>query len=522
MHLRRLASLLAFVPSALLAALLVAPLATPLAAQQPLVGTWQGTLDAGPAKLRLAFHVTLRDGALHATLDSIDQGAEGLPVDEVTLLDGAVHFAMPRLGATFDGTLDADGARIVGEFRQGTALPLTLAKVERADAVVVPKRPQHPAPPFPYRCEDVTFAHTPAGAGAPIRLAGTLTLPEGPGPFPAAVLISGSGPQDRDETLLGHKPFLVLADDLTRHGFAVLRYDDRGTAKSTGDHATATSLDFADDARAAVRFLRARPEIDGDRVGLIGHSEGGLIAPIVAAGADEGDGGTRDGGTRDGGTRDGGTRDGGTGDRGTGDRGNEVAFVVLLAGPGVNGREILRVQSAAIARAEGMTDEDIAASAGIDEQVYDAIEAATDDAALAKELHAIGERAWTEASESARAQLGSAAALHAQIARAATPWFRCFLTHDPAAVLRRVRCPVLAMNGALDLQVVPAQNLPAVEAALKAGVCEDITCVELPGLNHLFQECGTGAPSEYQAIEQTFAPAALATLRDWLLARFAK
>jgi pimeloyl-ACP methyl ester carboxylesterase len=275
-----------------------------------LEGNWEGTLKAGPLELRLAFHVTKgKAGAFRATFDSLDQGATGLPVEEAKQDGKAVTFTLKSLSASFEGKLDEAEATIAGTFKQaGAEFPLTL---KRVDKVSMPRRPQTPKVPFPYREEAVRVENREGKA----TLAGTLTVPPGKGPFPAAILISGSGSQDRDETIFGHKPFLVLADALTRRGVAVLRVDDRGVGQSTGGVLDSTSEDMAGDVRAELAFLRSRPEIDPKRIGLIGHSEGGLIAPMVAA------------------------------------KDHEVAFIVLLAGTALPGEEILYQQGRG--RAEG-------------------------------------------------------------------------------------------------------------------------------------------------------------------------
>ncbi len=349
----------------------------------------------------------------------------------------------------------------------GRADPLTLAK----GPVPSRARPQMPAKPYPYRGEEVAFESAPG-----VKLAGTLTLPEGKGPFPAAILISGSGAQDRDEQLLGHRPFLVLADHLTRRGIAVLRYDDRGYGKSTGRFQDATSSDFAVDAAAAVAFLRDRKDIDTGRIGLIGHSEGGMVGPMVAA------------------------------------KDPTIAFVVLLAGPGAPSRELMAAQRAAVAKARGIPPEAVARNETFAGRI-DTLLAETAD--------------WEAAKVEVTKVVGQGAAvvgvpveqLIAANQLLFTPWYREFIAHDPRPNLAKLRMPVLAVNGANDLQVIAGQNLPAIREALKAN--KDATVIELPGLNHLFQTSATGDPRDYGRIEETFAPAALATVSDWVRARAA-
>jgi pimeloyl-ACP methyl ester carboxylesterase len=444
------------------------------------VGSWAGSLDTGGGQLRLVFHVELEeDGGLTGSLDSPDQGATGIPATSVTAQGRSLAFSIDNLGMTFEGMLSEDGNGIEGTFRQGPAeLPLSLT---RAEAPEGPERPQHPEPPFPYRSEDVRFGSTEAGT----ILAGTLTAPHGEGPFPGAVLVSGSGPQDRDETLMGHKPFLVLADHLTRSGIAVLRYDDRGVAESSGDFASATSEDFADDALAAVDWLGSRPEVSS--VGIIGHSEGGLIAPMASM------------------------------------RSEQVAFVVLLAGPGLTGAEILELQSELVNRAEGTPEEVIELNRSVQNRLFQVVREEPDREAAAPRLRAVLEEALAELPDDLREAMGPAAnpeALDAQVAQVNSPWFRFFLQYDPRPTLAKVNVPVLALNGEKDLQVPAQVNLREIRSALERGGNPDVTARLLPSLNHLFQEAETGSPSEYARIPQTMSPVVLEAVSDWILTRF--
>jgi fermentation-respiration switch protein FrsA (DUF1100 family) len=440
-------------------------LSAAVSAQAPSVtGDWLGTLNVGAVALRLVLHVTAAsDGRLSATLDSIDQNAKGIPVSSVSFTDSTLSLTVNAIKGSYQGRLSADAETIDGTWTQMGALPLVFRRVKDA-AELVPKRPQNPVPPYPYRQEDVRYPNPSAN----VTLAGTLTVPNGPGPYPAVLLLSGSGPQDRNESLMGHQPFLVLADHLTRHGIAVLRVDDRGVGKSTGNFGAATTVDFASDADAGVAFLMQRAEVNKQKIGLVGHSEGGIIAPIVGA------------------------------------RNPAVAFMVLLAGSGVPGDEIVLAQSALIAEASGLPRDQVEQNTRNLREILDLIKREPDQTLLQSKIRA----ALTGKLPAAQIDL--------QIKTLTTPWFRHFLSYDPAPTLRRVTRPVLAMNGEKDLQVPAKQNLDAIRAALSAGGNTRSEVLELPGLNHLFQTAKTGVPAEYGAIEETFAPAALDKISRWI------
>ena len=442
-----------------------------------LIGDWQGKLNTGAISLRIVFHIKADPaGKLTATMDSPDQSAYGLPVGDVTIADKAVKFDLPAVHGSLTGTLDDSGKVITGRWEQGGAsLPITLTL---SDTPIVPvKRPQTPEAPFPYTERSITFPSMAKG----ITLAGTLTVPKGPGPFPAAIFVSGSGGQDRDETILGHKPFLVLADQLARRGIATLRYDDRGVGKSTGDQALGTSKDFADDAEGAHRFLKTAANIKRNKIGFIGHSEGGLIAPMVAA------------------------------------RNPDVAFVVMLAGPGVPGKDVILKQSEAIMKTMKVSPAEIKKSRDSQLKIIAAVEAVVRKnpsnpdpnklvAALKKETDALIASLPTEQRAEAQKNRGM---VDAQVQQYATPWFRYFLTYDPRVALRKVKVPVLVMNGDKDVQVIASQNVPEVEKALRAGGNQRVTVRLMPSLNHFFQHAVTGSPQEYGTIDETFAPEAI-------------
>jgi len=428
-------------------------------------GAWLGLLDTTAVRLRIVFRLTNTQDGLTATLDSPDQGMKGLPGTAVTRDGSSLRIETNQIDGTFSGKIATDLSSIDGTWSQrGTSYPLVLKRVHD-EAELAVKRPQNPTRPYPYREEEVSYDNQ----AQKVTLAATLTIPQGKGPFPAVVLITGSGPQDRDETLLGHKPFLILSDYLTRHGIAVLRADDRGTAKSTGDFSKATTADFATDTEAGVAYLKTRAEVDAHKIGLIGHSEGGVIAPMIAA------------------------------------RNHDVAFIVMMAGTGVPGDEILVAQGEAIEVAGGKSPEEAAKNAAKEKEMLTLVETEKDDAVLQKELKE------KMAGEVPEAQIGL------QISQITSVWFRYFLTYDPATALRKVTCPVLAINGALDKQVLPSQNLPPIRKALAESGNPHVEVDELPGLNHLFQTAKTGSPAEYAQIEETMSPVALDKVATWIL-----
>lgn len=443
--------------------------------QRGLEGSWNGVLDAGPAKIRFIFRITAGpDGSLSGTIHVPDHGANNLKLSSVQFANNAVRLELKIASGVYEGTLNGD--EINGSWTQsGQSLPLIL---RRGEPSLPAPRPQEPKKPYPYDEEDVAFDNK----GAGVKLAGTLTLPREIRPCPAVVLISGSGPQDRNETVFGHKPFLVLADHLTRNGIAVLRYDDRGIGKSTGNFAAATTADFASDASAALEYLKGRKEINAKQIGLAGHSEGGIIAPMIAA------------------------------------KSADVSFIVLLAGTGLPGDELLYLQGELLARASGAREAVIARQRKIQQVTFDLLKTEKNNATVEKELREALTKMMAELTDEERKLAESLGfSPEAQIKASLSPWLRSFVRHDPRPILKKVRCPVLAINGDRDLQVPANANLEQIEAALKAGGNKNYKIVKMPGLNHLFQTCKTGLVNEYASIEETFAPAVLETVSRWIL-----
>lgn len=454
----------------------VAPAGRPGGDADRMIGTWQGVVTSGAFRQRLAFVVS-RDstGALHGTLKSPDQGNVEAPA-VVAVRGDTLSFTIATQHVSYSGVLKASEDSLRGTLIQGASFPLTFGRSTGVSALAT--RPQDPKPPFPYHTEEVTVPSV-----GEVRLAGTVVMPEGQGPFPAVVFVTGSGPQDRDEALMGHRPFLVIADYLARHGIASLRYDDRGFAKSTGSFGTATSADFAADAEAAVRFLQRVPGIARNRVGILGHSEGGLIGPMIAA------------------------------------RTRDVAFLVLMAGPGMPGDSLSLLQLRRLAQTtapQAVVD----VMVNNNRRIFRAVEGGRDSADAVARVTAVKQEIIAGLPEDQRA--AAALRFDQALPQLVRPWMRYFLTYDPRVALRNVRVPVLALGGTLDLQVPAKENLSGIDSALKAAANTDYRVVELPNLNHLFQTATTGSPAEYAKIEETVAPAALELIASWINQRFGR
>lgn len=434
-------------------------------------GQWMGTVEIQGIKLRVVFHVSRIGNEYASAMDSPDQGAKGTPV-RVTRVNGhEIMLEIPAISFIYRGEADREG-KIMGRLTQfGVEYTLNL---ERQNEIVKLDRPQEPKAPFPYRIEEVVFENE----ADSVMLAGTLTLPEGKDNFPVAVMISGSGPQNRNEEMLGHKPFWVIADYLARRGIGVLRFDDRGVGKSTGVFAKATSLDFARDAASAVRYLKEKRKFR--EIGLIGHSEGGMIAPLVAS------------------------------------ESKDVKFIVLLAGTGIRGDQVLLTQQAAIHREAGIADSVVQEIEHWHRGIYDMILASSSVDEVRDSVSTYFRNLLEAASPGAFGGMKSEDIIRARVDQLLHPWMYFFMRYDPVPALKKVKCPVLALNGDKDLQVLPEINLDGIRRGLVAAKNRNVTIKVLPGLNHLFQECESGAPALYGSISQTFSPVALKEIGDWI------
>ena len=430
-------------------------------------GTWQGRMMVlfYSQDLRLVFHFG-RDSVDHTLVGSMevpDQGIEKMDLD-VEATDDSLFLSIPEISAEFVGKYNPDSAAFFGIFKQsGIKFPLKLIKGEANDLVYY--RPQKPKKPYPYHEEEVTIENK----SSKLTLAGTFTKPEGKGKFPAVILITGSGPEDRDETIVGHKPFLILADYLTRKGFAVLRCDDRGTAKSTGDFA-GTSADYATDVVVQIDYLKTRKDVDLKKIGLLGHSEGGIIAPLAAAPR------------------------------------KDVAFLVLYAAPAVDLYNLLITQDSLILASEGRGQKEITASREKNTKIYQFIRSTPDSATAADsiDLYLRGMNAH---------DMEIAATLRQMDGR----WMRWYSGYDPRETLAKIQCPVLAINGEKDVQVPARENIDAIQQTLTKNGNKNFKTLVLPGLNHLFQKCKKCTTSEYVLLEETLNQSALEVTGTWMV-----
>jgi len=443
---------------------------------QQVQGTWAGLLKIPGGEVNIIFNISQEANVYQATMDIPAQGAKGIKAGSVVQDGKRLTISLEAIKVVYAGEIVSD-TLINGEWQQsGLKLPLNLVKTDAAKAG--PNRPQMPKAPFPYEVKEVSFENKKTG----IKLAGTLTVPQGNGNFPAVILVSGSGPQNRDSEIFGHKPFAVIADYLTRNGIAVLRYDDRGVGQSGGDFSKALTSDFAEDAAAALEYLRTEQKINHKKVGLLGHSEGGLVGPMVASGNSRSD------------------------------------FLVLLAAPAMEIDELMLEQARLINEKSGVPAENIRLQAETNAKAFALIRSGpVTDSTLKKieDIYAGQLKALSRGSMSETAIRQQAV----QATKIFSPWFISFMNLKPKEYLAKVTGPVLALNGSKDLQVPPKQNLEIIRNILSKNPKVQLTAMELPGLNHLFQTAGTGNVSEYGQIEETFSPAALKIISDWILLR---
>jgi uncharacterized protein len=443
---------------------------------QDISGNWIGVVEIQKKDSVVFNFIFTKNGENYeTTIDIPAMRVVGLKPKETTFSNSTLTVNGTNLGFKYDGIFKQDSQQIEGTFTEGVnSLTLILRrKISKTENVF--RRPQEPIRPYPYGEEEVSFSNKNAG----ITLVGTLTLPKKAGKLPVVILISGSGPQDRDETFYGHKPFLVLADYLTKQGVAVLRFDDRGVGKSTGDHSISTTKDLASDVMSAVQYLESRNDIG--KIGLIGHSEGAIIAPMVA------------------------------------NLNKKISCIVMLGGAGISGSEV----SLFLARTtRGFPVPDEAAYEAAIKKAIKIASANKDVVEIKKELKLHYNEAIVPIIHPMFKTDAEVDAVIDKLIEVRTSiWNRYFYTYNPADELIKITCPVLALNGSKDTQVQPKTNQEAIRSALSKGNNKDYRVEELPNVNHLFQECVTGEMNEYSLIEQTISPTVLKHISEWVMDR---
>jgi hypothetical protein len=428
---------------------------------QSIAGEWFGKLNVMGTSLSLSFDFQQVDDKWTGTMSVPQQNAKGIPLTAVTNQDNGLQFLFDAAGITFSGKWN-EKQEIEGTFIQnGQNFPLVLSRENTA--AVKPNRPQEPKAPFPYGIEEVTFENT----KDKIKLAGTFTYPQTNKPYPVVVLISGSGPQNRNSEILEHQSFWVISDYLTRNGIGVLRFDERGIGKSEGDFANATSFDFATDVEAALAYLKNKSGVDIRKIGLIGHSEGGMIAPIVAS------------------------------------RDKSISFIVLLAGPGIPCSELLIEQNYLVGKTQGMTEEQLQEAQKVNQSLYTILKSKESNEVIKPKLKAILEQSRLTDSDT-------------QLHQMLSPWFRTFIQYEPAVYLEQLKCPILVLNGEKDIQVAAQSNTNGIKIATNKGKNKKVELKIYPQLNHLFQTCTTCSVDEYGSLEETFSPLVLSDIKNWI------
>jgi len=439
---------------------------------QNFAGDWAGKLNIQGTSLNVVFHVMNEGNTWKAKMDSPDQQVFDIPIEKVAVENGKLLIGVPAMRVTYEAKL-TDSDSLKGEFKQGDFVTiLSMGRMSDPQSLR-PKRPQEPKPKFDYTIRDVEFKNEQAG----ITLAGTLTVPKGKGPFPAVILVSGSGPQDRNEEILGHKPFWVIADYFAKNGIAVLRYDDRGVGGSKGNFEKATTLDFTSDAEAAFSFLRKQKSINSSKTGVIGHSEGGMVAPLLAS------------------------------------KVKEVAFIVLLAGPGIPIDQLMLIQIRLVNEAMDKSKEETEEDVAMNKMFYEILLRQLDNKLAKQEIDdAIRQ---SNAGKADADKMSDREAM-AVINEMTSPWFRYFISYNPATVLEKVSCPILAVNGTKDIQVTASENLDGIRQAAERSGNKNVEVHAMENLNHLMQTAKTGSISEYSQLEETFAPSVLQMMTEWI------
>lgn len=454
---------------------------------QSITGNWEGVLSVQGTELPIVFHIK-KDSSnkFTATFDSPKQQAYNLPCNDVIIKGDSLVLIMKMINGKYEGLLNTDKKNLSGKWFQGGGnLPLDLKKTSDIATTKEFKRPQTPRPPFSYQLEEVLYFN----ADKSIQFGATFTYPlkNTAQKFPAVLLVTGSGQQDRDETIFEHKSFAVIADYLTRQGIAVLRVDDRGKGKTTGNFSKSTSADFALDAEAGINYLKSRSETDTINMGIIGHSEGGMIAPIVAA------------------------------------KRKDIKFIILLAGPCIPIINLMETQSIDVAAASGVPAKELELYRPLYRNMAASIIHEKDGPTAEKNATVIFNN-WQikNTAEAVKNTTGvtdeksKAAYINSFVSQLQQPWMNYFMQFNPADYLSKVHCAVLALNGEKDIQVAAAPNLAAIKKILTANNNRNFKTQALPGLNHLFQHCNKCSAAEYGELEESFAPEVLQIMNDWI------
>ncbi|PUZ24261.1 hypothetical protein GA0116948_107150 [Chitinophaga costaii] len=446
--------------------------------QPDITGNWYSVLNVNGHKLRINLILQKKsDTSYSGQLLSPDQMKTGLPLTRAALHGDTLFLEVATANARFEGVWDYRASAYIGSYKQnGLSLPTGFSRTETSVQDIQPNRPQNPKPPFNYVVQEVLIPND----SARLTLAGTFTRPSRNKRYPVVVMITGSGPQDRDETVFGHKPFWIIADQLTRDGVAVLRYDDRGVGASTGAYGTAGIADFASDAKAAIAYLRTRPDVDVNHIGLLGHSEGGNILQVVAA------------------------------------DNPQVAFAISLSGPGVKGEDMMLKQNELVYRSIGAPDTVVNNRLSNMKALFDIVTTQTEKDIIKQQLTAEATKQYAALSPEDKAKMPEAQYVVSIVTSLMSPEMSSILRFDPAAYLPRIHCPFLAIGGSRDVQVDADQNLKGMEAELRKGGNKKLTIRKFDGLNHLLQECQECTVGEYKTLEQSISPTVVDFISNWV------
>ena len=450
-------------------------MSTIISAQNRYDGLWTGTLSASGMELQIYFE--MNEAEQKALISIPMQKVKDIESGTFSISGKKLSIVYPSFRVRYEGEYDDTLEEFVGEWIQGTSIPLNLKRTNEKATI---KRPQTPVEPYPYDVKDITVNNS---AAPKVNLAGTLTTPKGDGPFPLAILVSGSGRQNRNSEILGHQTFLVIADYLTRAGIAVLRYDDRGVGLSSGSHTKSTTADFASDTKAMYNYAKTLTKIDTTKIGIIGHSEGGMIAPMIAS------------------------------------ENSDIGYIVSLAGPAVAIADLMTDQNVQIMEQLGMSKEGLEITNTSLPKIYGIVNQDKEPKELFDTLIASVHGFYDTLSEEDQKLLSpNKASYYMQLSQTFfTPWFRYFLAYDPTESWQKTKCPVLAINGSEDIQVAAKMNTDAIISNLAIAGNMNAKVKILPGLNHLFQPCKKCNLAEYASIEKTFDEDALELIKDFIL-----